>query len=104
MSKNNPKIHKYALKDTGLLSPTAVDKLTKTGIKNPEYLYWSIQRETDKISEILEIDTANTLALGSLLLDWIDEETLKFWADLSLKKTGSPIKLDYQQKQNRFLL
>ena len=94
-SKKNKKI---SLKDIRLLSSPVIARLIKANIRNIEELYWSIQKEPQKVSEIIEIDIGNTYALGTLLLDWIDEENLKYWAHLSLSRTGSPIKLDYQQK------
>jgi hypothetical protein len=93
-----PKKISFGLKDTGLLSTPIIAKLIKANIRTPEELYWSIQKETQKVSEIIGIDIDNTYALGTFLLDWIDKDSLKYWAHLSLVKTGSPIKLDYQQK------
>ena len=88
----------FSIKDTELLSASVIAKLAKANIKTPEQLYWSIQKEPQKISEMLGVSIGDTYALGTFLLDWIDKESLKYWAGLSLKKTGSPLKLDYQQK------
>lgn len=89
---------KASLKDTGLLSSDIIAKLIKENIRTPEELYWSIQKEVFEISRIIGTTSENTYALGSLLLDWVDEDSLKYWAHLSLKRTGSPIQLDSSQK------
>jgi hypothetical protein len=94
-SKQAKKIN-FGLKDMGLLSTPTIAKLIKANIRTPEELYWSIQKETQKVSDIIGVDINNTYALGTFLLDWIDSDSLKYWAHQSLVKTGSPIKLDYE--------
>jgi hypothetical protein len=95
-----PKEH--TLKDMGLLPPDSINKLIKKGIKTPASLYYWIQEDPDEISVILNLPKKEISALGTLiLLDWIDQKTLRMWIMTSLENTGLP--LNYLFKKRKFL-